>query len=98
MAAKEMAKGDEKLTENVDTLLKEIPPLQAPKKPSAAATSLGAKEKPKVIDPEKAAEEEETVMLGTLSNAQWLLYPFKKMVIAGINKLFGSKYKAEKRE
>ena len=70
--AKEKAEGDEKLLKTIQELLQELP------KDSPSAKPSEDKSKPagKALSP----EEQEKAELAKLSNIQWLIYPFKKMI------------------
>ena len=87
MAAKSAAKGDEKLLANVEGLIKELPKVGSV--PAAGAESPSKQQQ--AIDLEKLTDEEEKAMLAKLSNIQWLIYPFKKMVLHYVKRIFGKK-------
>lgn len=67
------------MVEDIEAFIKKLP------KEKKAPRILGS------LYEDKSEEEQEKAKLATLSNVQWLLYPFKKMIASLVHRIMGKK-------
>jgi len=92
MKAKEIAKvTNPEMIEEIEAFIKRLPEdiRTIPKEQKKMPKILGS------LYEDKGEEEQERLMLTKLSNIQWILYPFKKMIMSFLYRIIGKKYKYE---